>query len=176
MARTINYNVDGHEARFECSTRDNRSGFVHEATLFIDGDRIGSASIQYYNRTWERFTYQSVMFDVVDTALEADRSAALEAWKAARGYKRLTKQRAEEYEAARVETDTGRTLRALRFAIYYMPTAHSSVCGVRERDTLRDTPLEIVPVDSAPGHEVYRIIGASGASCLWDQVDKRFVG
>ena len=44
-----------------CDVKDTRSGFKHEATLFINGNEIRKTKICYLNRTWERFQYESVL-------------------------------------------------------------------------------------------------------------------
>lgn len=51
---------------FQCNSRGNRSGFVHEWKLYYDGSfyPVQENKIQYYNRTWERFTYESLLQDL----------------------------------------------------------------------------------------------------------------
>lgn len=44
-----------------CQIKKERTGFVHEATLYIDGVEKGTAKKVYANRTWERFTFASVL-------------------------------------------------------------------------------------------------------------------
>ena len=82
--------VNGNEYEFVNSFRGNRSGFVHETTLFRNGRMEGANKIQYYNRTWECYTYQSVMKGLVSALLEDCRNAWETAWKNAHGIKRLT--------------------------------------------------------------------------------------
>ena len=50
---------------FECSYRNNRSWFVHECNLYFDGSYYSNwfSKAQYYNRTWERWCYESVIKD-----------------------------------------------------------------------------------------------------------------
>lgn len=82
--------VDGNEYEFVNSSRGNRSGFVHEATLFRNGSYEGEAKIQYYNRTWECYTYQSVMKRLVHGLIECCEEAFQTAWKEEHNVKRLT--------------------------------------------------------------------------------------
>jgi hypothetical protein len=45
-----------------CEWVNTRYGFRHDARLFIDGKEVGKkAKVCYYNRTWERFEYQTVL-------------------------------------------------------------------------------------------------------------------
>ena len=46
---------------FKCNYRSNRNGFVHEWELYFRGSYVGEYKIQYYNRTRERFCYESLM-------------------------------------------------------------------------------------------------------------------
>ena len=48
------------------TTHSNRMGFVHQAAYLRNNNVIKRASIQYYNRTWERFAYQSVLNKLAD--------------------------------------------------------------------------------------------------------------
>ena len=61
---------------FECNWRSNRSGFVHEGSLYFDWSYypVQENKIQYYNRTWERFSYESLIKDLfLDFVYRKDR-------------------------------------------------------------------------------------------------------
>lgn len=47
--------------RIVCTSKSNRTGFVHVATLEKNGVGIKTARAQYYNRTWECFQFQTVI-------------------------------------------------------------------------------------------------------------------
>ena len=49
-----------------CNSADTRNGFKHVASLCRNGERIAETKICYLNRTWERFTYESVLEKIVD--------------------------------------------------------------------------------------------------------------
>jgi len=49
-----------------CDTKSTRSGFKHVAILCRNGYEIGSAKVCYLNRTWERFTYETVLRRIID--------------------------------------------------------------------------------------------------------------
>jgi hypothetical protein len=45
-----------------CETVGTRYGFRHDARLFVKGQEYGKkAKACYYNRTWEKFTYETVI-------------------------------------------------------------------------------------------------------------------
>lgn len=52
----FNFLVNGKEINVRCYTTDTRTGFCHHA---ICGDE--HTRVSYYNRTWERFKYESVL-------------------------------------------------------------------------------------------------------------------
>jgi hypothetical protein len=40
-------------------------GFSHTCSLLVNGTKVGKNSADYYNRTWESYTYQTVMKNTV---------------------------------------------------------------------------------------------------------------
>lgn len=44
-----------------CESQNTRSGFRHLATLFINGTERDKAKACYINRTWEKFTFETVI-------------------------------------------------------------------------------------------------------------------
>jgi hypothetical protein len=53
-----------------CESQNTRYGFRHLATLVLKGFDLGSAKACYYNRTWESYTFQSVLELLADKAKE----------------------------------------------------------------------------------------------------------
>lgn len=54
-----------------CDSRSTRVGFAHDCNGFInDFQFCDKASIHYYNRTWECYTYQSVILKYLNECLE----------------------------------------------------------------------------------------------------------
>lgn len=49
-----------------CEVKKTRNGFKHEATLLRSGYEIERTKICYYNRTWERFEFESVLRKLLD--------------------------------------------------------------------------------------------------------------
>lgn len=69
--------VNGREFTFTCYTQSTSYGFRHICTLgyndtdvcrYIKGDIISKAT--YYNRTWERFTYETVLRNGIENLSE----------------------------------------------------------------------------------------------------------
>lgn len=91
----VTKNINGNEYIFYNHSRGNYSGFVHESELVRNYTVIGRNKIQYYNRTWERYTYQSVMKGLVHDLMEDFMEEYKTEWKNSHGIKRLTKQKNE---------------------------------------------------------------------------------
>lgn len=59
--RYFSAKVNGKEIEFRCYTTDTRCGFCHTAHLMGWEYDITDTKASYYNRTWERFEYESVL-------------------------------------------------------------------------------------------------------------------
>ena len=58
--------VNGKEFEFRCYTTDTRNGFCHTAHYVGWEYEINDTKASYYNRTWERFEYESVLKRAID--------------------------------------------------------------------------------------------------------------
>jgi hypothetical protein len=87
------FEINDNEYTFVSNIWDRKNSWGHEVTLFKNNTEIGSASITYLNRTWERYTYQSVMQKVVDHLLTAMEENFISGYKEIFEIKRLTKQK-----------------------------------------------------------------------------------
>ena len=58
--------VNGEEITFRCYTTWTRNGFCHTAHYTGWDYSITDSKIGYINRTWERFTYESVLSKAID--------------------------------------------------------------------------------------------------------------
>lgn len=58
--------VNGKEIGFRCYTTDTRSGFCHTAHYIGWDYDITDTKASYYNRTWERFEYESVLKSAIN--------------------------------------------------------------------------------------------------------------
>lgn len=92
------YAINGIEYELVCDSRNTRSGFAHDCTLFKNGMKQMTGTCYYYNRTWEAYRYQTVMKCTVDKLISELKDDLLKAWKQANGIKRMTKERRNEFE------------------------------------------------------------------------------
>ena len=53
-----------------CEWKKTRVAFKHEATLLRDGREVLTVKICYLNRTWERYTYESVLYKLLEKSKE----------------------------------------------------------------------------------------------------------
>ena len=83
------FNIDGKEILFMNAWRGTRSGFMHETELYIDGWHAGAARCYYINRTWERYSFQSVMLEAVHKLKEEETAREKRNFKDAAGIKNL---------------------------------------------------------------------------------------
>ena len=58
--------VNGNEVTFRCYTTWTRNGFCHTAHYTGWDYSLTDTKASYYNRTWERFTYESVLKRAID--------------------------------------------------------------------------------------------------------------
>ena len=49
-----------------CEWKKTRVAFKHVATLLRDGREVIDVKINYLNRTWERYTYESVLYKLME--------------------------------------------------------------------------------------------------------------
>lgn len=45
---------------------ETRYSWGHKAWLYLNNEEVEHAKITYYNRTWESYTYQSILYNIVD--------------------------------------------------------------------------------------------------------------
>ena len=51
----------------DCHTYKTRYSWGHKAELLIDGRIVSYKKITYYNRTWEAYTYQTILENIVSS-------------------------------------------------------------------------------------------------------------
>lgn len=112
--KVINIDVNGHKVVFLCYFRNTRSGFAHDAELFIDGFRYGDATCHYLNRTWERWNFESVCLSVCSSAIERRMATMKDNYKETHGISRLVGEHKEVYELRVKSDDTINLLKAIK--------------------------------------------------------------
>jgi len=53
-----------------CNWHNTRNGFKHTANLCRNGNSVCETKVNYLNRTWESFEYETVLYRVVDCYFE----------------------------------------------------------------------------------------------------------
>lgn len=48
-----------------CESQNTRTGFRHVAILLRNGEELDRTKVCYQNRTWERFTFESVLNKII---------------------------------------------------------------------------------------------------------------
>lgn len=59
-----------------CNSSKTRNGFKHTCTLFMNGQERASAKVNYLNRTWERYDFESTLRKLADS-LDGDLKGVL---------------------------------------------------------------------------------------------------
>ena len=90
--------VNGKEYMFVNSYRNTRSGFAHDTTLFINGVEEVENTCHYLNRTWECYTYQTVMMGAVRELINDRRNYLERKYKEDNGFSKLTDKRRSALE------------------------------------------------------------------------------
>lgn len=65
IGRVYTYKLND-EYELVCWGYSTSSSWGHEARLLKNGYEFASAKIRYYNRTWERFEFESVMYSALE--------------------------------------------------------------------------------------------------------------
>ena len=86
---THKFIINNHEYLFVNQFIDKRDGFNHATTLLRDGRELGTASVHYINRTWERYTYQTVMRSCVNQLFTSLSNETIQDYKDMHNKKRL---------------------------------------------------------------------------------------
>ena len=54
------------DVKVECTTWNRYNSWGHIAKLYINDEYIGTRRIRYYNRTWESYTFQTALYNVIE--------------------------------------------------------------------------------------------------------------
>lgn len=92
----------------------NYSGFKHETELYLNNKLLSEVSIQYYNRTWERYEFETSMNSCITHALDDIFELTKTEFKEANNIKRLTEKRKQEVKDICNNKQEVKDLKALR--------------------------------------------------------------
>lgn len=74
----------------------NSRSWGHTAVVFKGDYELSRSKIRYYNRTWERYTYQSVILDALYVAIKERECRLIADYKEKTKASRITKHKKEE--------------------------------------------------------------------------------
>lgn len=88
--------IDGSKFDFACDSVGTRSGFAHVVTLYKDNHEISRARVNYLNRTWEVYRYQSAMRSAVYNIISGRRDFLKYRYKKDHGISRVSQKIMED--------------------------------------------------------------------------------
>lgn len=65
----MKYEIENNEYVFVNEYWSTSRAWGHKTRLFKNGSEIAENKVRYYNRTWERYTYQSCMLGAIDNVV-----------------------------------------------------------------------------------------------------------
>lgn len=99
MKESKTIQINGKQFLFINEAAGTRNGFKHETTLYYNGRELSTGKCIYYNRTWEKYRFQSVMLQSVSNAIQWHESIIENQYKHFFNYNRLTNKRRENIAA-----------------------------------------------------------------------------
>ena len=80
----------GNEYNIVNETWETNHAWGHKSTLIAPWGEVESHKVRYYNRTWERYTYESCMSGLIETILEDNLKSYITQYKEKNDITRLT--------------------------------------------------------------------------------------
>ena len=80
----------GREYNIVNETWETSRAWGHKSTLIAPWGEVESHKVRYYNRTWERYTYESCMSGLINTILEDNLKSYITRYKEKNDITRLT--------------------------------------------------------------------------------------
>lgn len=98
--KIFEYTNDNFKIQVVCDSFETRNSWGHVAHVILNDDemRWGECKRYYYNRTWERYQYQSVLLDAIDNGIVWYDTFNKIQFKNMNNIQRMTKKRQEEYK------------------------------------------------------------------------------
>jgi len=79
---------------FYCYSADTKHGFKHVCKLYVNPNyQKYTATVYYYNRTWETYRYQTVMQKALKKYIDTLYTELIDNYKNKNDYKKMTKKR-----------------------------------------------------------------------------------
>lgn len=96
--KKLTLNINNDEFTFVNESESTRYGFRHICVMFINDYHRTTIYHSYYNRTWESYTYQTVMLEAIQEVLDKIYENELQDYKEQNGIKRLTAAKRKAFE------------------------------------------------------------------------------
>ena len=81
---------NGREYNIVNESWETSNAWGHKSTLIAPWGEVESHKVRYYNRTWERYTYQTCMGGLINTILEDNLKSYITQYKEKNNIARLT--------------------------------------------------------------------------------------
>lgn len=89
--------VGNSEFEFVNESGNTRYGFYHRSVLFCNGCKIGENRVNYLNRTWESYRYQTCMVGLIRDKIESRTNYLRKDFMCKNNYKKMTDKRKMEF-------------------------------------------------------------------------------
>lgn len=96
--KKLTLKIGNDEFTFVNESENTRYGFRHICVMFINDYHRTTIYHSYYNRTWERYTYQTVMLEAIQEVMDEIYENELQDYKEHNGIKRLTAAKRKAFE------------------------------------------------------------------------------
>lgn len=96
--KKLTFKIDNNEFTFVNDSESTRYGFRHICVMFINDYHRATVYHSYYNRTWESYTYQTVMLEAIQEVMDEIYESELQDYKEKNGIKRLTAAKRKAFE------------------------------------------------------------------------------
>lgn len=81
---------------FVCETWETSRAWGHRVTMFRNNTEYTTQKITYYNRTWERFTYQSCIHKCINHVIDKEEIEIINDYKTTHNIQRLAQAKKDE--------------------------------------------------------------------------------
>ena len=96
--KKLTFKINDNELTFINKSESTRYGFKHICVMFINDYHRKTIYHSYYNRTWETYTYQTVMLEAIQSVMYEIYEKELQDYKEKNGIKRLPAAKRQAFE------------------------------------------------------------------------------
>ena len=96
--KKLTLKIGNDDFTFVNDSENTRYGFRHTCVMFINDYHRATIYHPYYNRTWEVYTYQTVMLEAIQEVMDEIYESELRDYKEHNGINRLTAAKRKAFE------------------------------------------------------------------------------